>query len=390
MKKYFALIFWIFLLVACSSPNQLIKNENYDLAVEKLSRKMRAGKVRTKDVDALRTSYHAANQIDHDQIQWLKASGKADIWPEVYERYSAMNDRQNKVRFLSESIRQDIGFQLIQYELLAVEARNKAVDYLVIQARTLLNSESKTNARIALDHLETLERIYPAYDGLNQMKRQAMLQATNHVLVQFDNQSGMPVPEAFVQELMNFSARDFEEALVSYDFIENRNVRYDYIIYVSLKQIIISPEKVDTRRFVEKKEIEDGVQPKRDSDGNILLDSTGKVIEEPRYRIVEAFVNESILSKEAVLRASVDYYDNLQQKNIHTIPLENGVSFLHSFAIVNGDLRACSKETIEMMNRTVVPFPPDGVMVMDACRLLHQDVKQIMRREAGIVKKTNE
>jgi hypothetical protein len=390
MKKYFALIFWMFLLGACSSPNQLIKNENYDLAVEKLSRKMRTGKVRTKDVDALRTSYHAANQIDHDQIQWLKASGKADIWPEVYERYSAMNDRQNKVRFLSEDIRQDIGFQIIQYEQLAIEARNKAVDYLVLQARTLLNSESKANARIALDHLETLERIYPAYDGLNQMKRQAMLQATNHVLVQFDNQSGMSVPDAFVQELMNFSARDFEEALVSYDFVENRNVQYDYIIYVSLKQIIISPEKVDTRRFVEKKEIEDGVQPKRDSDGNILLDSTGKVLEEPRYRIVEAFVNETILSKEAVLRASVDYYDNVRQKNIHTIPLENGVSFLHSFAIVNGDLRACSKETIEMMNRAVVPFPPDGVMVMDACRLLHQDVKQIMRREAGIVKKTNE
>lgn len=390
MKKYFALIFWMFLLGACSSPNQLIKNENYDLAVEKLSRKMRTGKVRTKDVDALRTSYHAANQIDHDQIQWLKASGEADIWPEVYERYSAMNARQNKVRFLSEEIKQEIGFQFIQYEQLAIEARNKAVDYLVLQARTLLNSESKANARIALDHLETLERIYPAYDGLNQMKRQAMLQATNHVLVQFDNQSGMSVPDAFVQELMNFSARDFEEALVSYDFIENRNVQYDYIIYVSLKQIIISPEKVDTRRFVEKKEIEDGVQPKRDSDGNILLDSTGKVLEEPRYRIVEAFVNETILSKEAVLRASVDYYDNVRQKNIHTIPLENGVSFLHSFAIVNGDLRACSKETIEMMNRAVVPFPPDGVMVMDACRLLHQDVKQIMRREAGIVKKTNE
>lgn len=390
MKKYFALIFWIFLLAACSSPNQLIKNENYDLAVEKLSRKMRSGKVRTKDVDALRTSYHAANQIDHDQVQWLKASGRADIWPEVYRRYTAMNDRQNKVRFLSEDVKQDIGFQLIQYEHLALEARNKAVEYLVVQARTLLNSETKANARIALDHLETLERIDPAYDGLNQMKRQAMLQATNHVLVQFDNQSGMSVPEAFVQELMNFSARDFEEALVSYDFVENNNVQYDYIIYVSLKQIIISPEKVDTRSFVEKKEIEDGVQPKRDSDGNILLDSTGKVIEEPRYRIVEAFVNESILSKETVLRASVDYYDNLQQKNIHTIPLENGVSFLHSFAIVNGDLRACSKETIEMMNRTVVPFPPDGVMVMDACRLLHQDVKQIMRREAGIVKKTNE
>ncbi|MDV7400420.1 hypothetical protein RZS08_53890, partial [Arthrospira platensis SPKY1] len=102
----------------------------------------------------------------------------------------------------------------------------------------------------------------------------------NNVLVQFDNQSGMSVPDAFVQELMNFSAKDFEEALVRYDFIENRNVQYDYIIYVSLKQIIISPEKVDNRRFVEKKEIEDGVQPKRDSDGNILLDSTGKVLEE--------------------------------------------------------------------------------------------------------------
>lgn len=389
-KHYLSWLVWAFLLAACSSPQQLIKNENYDLAVEKLSRKMRSGKVKDKDVASLKVAYHAANQTDHDRIQWLKASGKSDVWTEIYDRYSSMNERQNKVRFLPEKVKQEIGYQYIQYDNLAALARNSAVDYLTVSIRTLLNSKSKSNARLALTQLEDLGRIDPGFEGLQQLQRQALLQATNKVLVQFDNQTGTALPDAFVQEFMSFSASDFEEALVQYDFSEQRGVQYDYIIYLTLKQIIMSPERVDTRTFVEKREIQDGVQPKRDTNGNILLDSTGKVIEEPRYRMVEAFVNETMLFKEVSLRASVDYVDNIRNKTMHTVPVENGVTFRHSFAVVNGDLRACSRETIEMMNRAIVPFPPDGAMVMDASRLLHQDVKQIMKREAGIVKKTNE
>ncbi len=387
MKKYILLLSWLVLLVSCSSPARLIKNEHYDAAVEKLSRKLRSSKVRTQDVALLKQAYHAANQIDHDKIQLLKTSGSPDVWTEVYNRYRKMNQRQDKVRFLSAELLQEIGYQHTDYHQYIVEAQNNAANYLVARINQLLMSQLTSDARRALQLVDELQAIAPSNENISQLRANALLLAVNNVLIQFDNQSGIPVPDAFANDLMEFSQRDIQQSYVDFDFAPQRGITYDYVIYVSLKQIIASPERVDKRNFTEKREIQDGTEPKRDEKGNIVLDSTGKVIEVPRYIEVQAFVKETVLAKDMLVRLSVDFVDNLRNRNILSVPVERGLAFYHDFAIVNGDLRACTKATLEMMNREPIPFPPDAIMLMDVAPMLNQEVKRIIRREGGIVNK---
>lgn len=71
----------IIVLSSCSSPARMIKNQQYDRAIEKLTRNMRKGKTNDKEISWLKQAYHTANQLDHDRIMLLKRSGQPDIWP---------------------------------------------------------------------------------------------------------------------------------------------------------------------------------------------------------------------------------------------------------------------------------------------------------------------
>jgi hypothetical protein len=387
MKTQFTiLIVLLFAAASCSSPSRLIKNERYDEAIEKVSRKIRGGKIKSVDLALLEQAYHTANQADHDRIRLLRASENPDIWPEVFSLYQAMNNRQAKVKALPSEVKNAVNFVPIDLVPEINEAKTKAQRYLYAKAEALLKTDSRADARQAFVVLNDLKRISPDYPQIDQRMREALLKGTNQVLILFDNQTGMPLPAEFEQELLNFSMKEFDGEFVRYDLIEQKNVVYDYTIYATLKQIVLSPERMENRRFTEQKEIEDGKQPKRDENGNVMLDSTGKVIEVTKYRVIEAIVNETILLKNALLRGSVDFVDNAARRTIHTTPLEATSNFAHSFAVVNGDLKACTPETLEMMRRGPVPFPPDGALILDAAQQMNQLLRRIIRNESGLMK----
>lgn len=385
-RIHFLVLLVALIVASCSSPSRLIKNQDYDQAIEKLSRKMRGGKVKQDDVMLLKQAYHVANQQDHDRIRLLGSSGRADVWPEVLHRYEKMNYRQSLVKTLPFDVQQSIAFVPLNLDAEITEARTRAVDHLKKRADALLASGSKGDARKAFSVLSELKTVYPEYPDIDRMLRNALLQGTNQVLIMFENQTGLPLPQEFEKEVMNLSTREFDQEYVQFDLVEKENVDYDYVVYISLKQILVSPEKIDTRRFTEKKEIEDGKQPKRDTEGRIMLDSTGKVIEVTRYRTVEAFVNETVMSKSALLKGSVDFVETASRRALHSAPFETASNFIHSYAVVNGDLRAATKETLEMMKRGPAPFPPDGAMVMEGARQLNPMLRNIIRKEARIVR----
>jgi len=78
-RIHFLVLLVALIVASCSSPSRLIKNQDYDQAIEKLSRKMRGGKVKQDDVMLLKQAYHVANQQDHDRIRLLGSSGRADV-----------------------------------------------------------------------------------------------------------------------------------------------------------------------------------------------------------------------------------------------------------------------------------------------------------------------
>ncbi|KAF0129274.1 MAG: hypothetical protein FD155_2502 [Bacteroidetes bacterium] len=384
MKKWIFILLLFSLFQSCQTPSKMIQHGNYHAACLKLIDKVNTSSPKEKNLRLLEQAFHTANQQDHDRISLLKASGEPDIWPEVFSLFSRMNERQVGVKALSESTKSAIGFIPMDLNKEIALARSKAKDYLFARANDLLKSNLKTDAREAVDILNELKIISPGYPGWNELMDRAIVQATNRVLVVFVNQSGVNIPFQVEQELMQFSPKELNEQFLQFDLVHQKGVVYDYQVEVVLQKINISPERVDRRRFIEKKEIQDGMQPVRDENGTIVLDSAGKVLEEPRFRMIEAIVNETFLSKDAQLLASVDFYSLPDDRLMQRSPVESGVSFNHRFAIVNGDLRAVSAATTAMMNSGPVPFPPDGNMIMEAAKQLNESLRARLKKEKAL------
>jgi hypothetical protein len=389
MKKLIFILLFFSLLQGCQTPSKMIQHGNYHAACLKLIDKVNTSSPKEKNLRLLEQAFHSANQQDHDRISLLRASGEPDIWPEVFSLYTLMNERQVRVKALSEHTKATIGFVPLDLNKEIAQARSKAKDYLFARANALLKSNLKAEAREAVDILNELKIISPGYPGWNELMDRAIVQSTNRVLVIFVNKTGLNLPPQVEQELMHFSSKELNEQFLQFDLEHQKGVVYDYQIEVVLQSVNISPERIDRRRYVEKKEIQDGMQPVRDENGTIVLDSTGKVLEEPRFRMIEAIVNETFLSKDAQLSGSVDFYSLPDDRLMQRSPIESAVSFAHRFAIVNGDLRAVSAATTAIMNNGPVPFPPDGNMIMDAAKQLNEAVRNQIKKEKLLISRDN-
>lgn len=371
------------LLLGCASPTKLVKNQQYDQAVEKLSKSLRTGTPKEKHINLLSQAYHAANQRDHDRIMLLRQSGQPDIWSDIYYSYLAMNRRQELIKGLPETVKQGISFRPIDYGADISESRNKASAYLYARAEQLLKSNDRADARKAYDLLMELTQINRNYRDTEMLLRQALLQGTNQVLLAFDNQTGLPLPEGFTDKLMAFNPAQLRDEFVQYDLYAVDGKTYDFTVWVTLKSIHVSPEQVESRSFTETKEIKDGTKPKRDEEGNIVLDEDGQVVEVANYTTVSAIVNETLLNKSALLEGSVDYMRNSDNSILYTIPISANNNFSYAFATVNGDLKAISKETMQLMQNMPIPFPPDGLMVLEAAKALNESALRSINRESS-------
>jgi hypothetical protein len=371
---------------SCSSPARLIKNQRYDQAIEKLSRKMRNGKTNDKEIAWLKQAYHTANQLDHDRIMLLKKSGQPDVWSEVYTLYEGMYRRQQLIRTIPVSFQQRIDFKVLPLEEEMRAAKNGAQEYLYASAVKLLSTKNRSDARKAYDQLIQLSK-YGSYRDMDQLMRKALLQGTNQVLILFSNDSRLPLPDDFETRLMSFNLDEAD--FVQYDFHELDGKEYDYTIYVRLKEIISSPEKIETRSFTEKSKIESGTKPLRDEQGHIVLDSLGKVIEIPDYKTIEALVHETVMGKSLTVNGQVEYVNMWTNRRELVTPITTTMHFRHAYAVVHGDLRAITEETRIMMGNRAVPFPPDWMMLRDAVEPLKEAVRSTIRKERSLVRKAD-
>ena len=104
-------------LTACTSYEKLYEAGSYDQVVQKLSPRICSGHIRPNQVNLVASSFHKANQIDHERIQTLKTSGKPEAWPEIYQRYASMKGRNDALDCFPENIKQGIGYASLDLDV---------------------------------------------------------------------------------------------------------------------------------------------------------------------------------------------------------------------------------------------------------------------------------
>lgn len=118
-------------------------------------------------------AYHQANQADHERIQELKATGKPEIWPEIFERYCSIKGRSDEMARFPEEVKRSLRYVPLDLDEELTQARNKAETYLTAKISQTLGAPSPDLDQT--DHLiRDLERVNRDNSQLNDFKLKSM------------------------------------------------------------------------------------------------------------------------------------------------------------------------------------------------------------------------
>lgn len=386
MRKltYFLLI--PFFLFACSSPKSLLKKARYDALIKKSVKKLRVDPQDEKYIDYLNQAYNLANQQDQDKIKYLKQSGQPDRWGDVFNAYSRLKNRQDMVRTLSPSILNRIGFQYVDYDKDVISAKQNAAEYYYSHAVSLLEKGTKYDAQQAYNELSQVKSYYPNYRDTDALMQKALDIATNHVLYQMFNKTGVPFPPNFEDEVEKMSLKELNEKFLNFDVNPVEGRVYDYLVNLNINTIEVSPEMVDKNHNTYSKEVEDGWQYVLDNNGNVMKDSLGNDIKVTVYKTISCNVTEVRLKKTCNINGSVDFIREYTGEILTTYPMTAGTVFDYVHAIASGDLDACPPEVIKLVNKEPLPFPRSDMMILETADKMKGVVKDIIRRKRNLFK----
>ncbi len=238
MKKIIIYLLAITFISGCSSSRKLMQSGNYDAAIRKSVRKLTKRK-KDKEILVLEQAYQKANERDLEQINFLKKEGNPDNWNNQYTIYANINRRQNSVRpllplFITSEGRNAI-FEIKNYDEELIETKEKAAEYFYARAFSLLDKNTKLDARKAFADLQAVKNYYPNYKDVDAQLKKALNMGTSYVIFKMKNNTGVPLPPSFQDELIKISLSELNNNWLVYHVNERSDINYDYTILVNMK-----------------------------------------------------------------------------------------------------------------------------------------------------------
>lgn len=370
---------WMLLLVivisfvACNTPTALYRKGEYDASVERAIEKLRGRKPKDKDLLALEAAFNSINMKDKARLEFLLKDPSDEKWDDVHVVSQRIAYRQRLVKpylpVYIKSEHREVALKMFDVDDLVVQSKEKAAEALYQVALTAMESArkgDKTAARKAYDRLAEIKRYYSNYKNRDQLMQEAHALGISRVLVKFSNRSASMLPFAFEREMQSAFSGDTGNDWLEYHTTARPDVSYDYTFTTTLEFINVSPESVNNRQFTEEKEIQDGWIYVLDGKGNVMKDSLGNDIKNPKYVRVSAAVNELWQHKEAKVSGRIECIDNSTGRIAFSNPISAGNVFDNYAVTFAGDKRALSNETRNRLGNSFMPFPTDEEMVMRA------------------------
>lgn len=386
MKKALLLTVVLALLVSCNARKQVetaVNTGNYDQAITTALNKLRKNKDKKRKYDyviMLQDAYDKVVERDLNTIAHLKKDNNPETLKQVYEMYVDLNARQEAIKpILPLYVNgKNIKFDFNNYSDHIISAKTQLANYLYEKGIDLLESDDKQIIREAHSELSYLERISPNYENTRELLAEAHERGKDYVLVAINNQTQQVIPARLEDELLNFDTYGLNKFWSEYHANKQPNRNYDFAMQLNLKQINISPERINQRDLLREREISDGWEYEKDKNGNVAKDSLGNDIKFEKFITVRARLYETIQTKSAQVIADVVYLDNESQQTLDTFTIDSGFIFEHIFARFRGDKRALLPEDRQLLNNRELPFPSNEQMVFDTGEDLKLQLKDII------------
>lgn len=386
MNKTILSIAVFLVLIGCSSvkkAQQAINTGDYDkainLAISNLS-KNKFKKSNQPYIFMLEDSYSKASKRDLERITFLKKDNNPEKLEEIFNIYSTLINRQEAIKPLLPLFKKETNQQAVfvfnDYADDFIEAKNSISSYLLSKSEaSLSNVTSKLAYRAIYDDLMYIEKINPNYKNVLQLSEEAYGKGLDYVIVSLKNDSQKVIPKKLATDLLNFDTNGIRDFWTVYHNRKIASISYDFSLELTIRSIVISPERISEKQITKEKSIKDGFKFLLDKDGNQVKDKNGKNIKVDKFKTVTCQLDQFIQFKSVNIVGNVSYVDLTSNQLVKTFPIESGYVFEHSYAEFNGDKRALDTSFLGMIDRRLVEFPSNEQMIFDA----GNDLKAILK-----------
>jgi predicted transcriptional regulator YdeE len=389
MKRIVPLIFILTIVLAgCGSSKKQLQKGNYDAAIQKAVKQLRKDPTDVKQIDILNQAYKVANEQDNESVRMLKMEGKQNNWDKIYLFYKGLNDRQSLVRTVTplKANGRSVDFPYVDYVPDMVNSKRKAADFYYTHGDELMKSGLKESYRQAFAEYVRVKEYVGDYEGIDSKIQDAKLRGMSKVFISFQNTSMLKFPKEFEDNLLALDLPRLNSEWVEYytqNF--NDNTQFDYYINVNVRRIMVSPDQSLQRDSVIKRKIEDGFTYVLDKTGNVMRDTLGNDIKQPKYKNLQCALVETIQSKTCHIDGDIDVIQMNPNKELKKDPIGAQSNFENISSRALGDIQALNAQQLERTKTSVIPFPTDMEMVIRCAESLKMAIKGTIQNERRFI-----
>jgi hypothetical protein len=331
----------------------------------------------------LEEAFKKAAEEDTRRIEFLKKDKNPANIRSLYYSYLDLEYRQGLIRPLlplySASLGRNATFQIVNYANELVSSKKAYLEYLYRESDVYMTRETIEDYRTAYNIFCEIDELHHNYRDVHSLKEDARFLGTNFIFISLNNLSMQIIPIRLERELLDFNTYSLDDFWTEYHSEEEGNINYSFGIILNFREIAISPERISEREVIRTKEIKTGWVYKRNRDGAIVNDENGNPIKIDKFETVTARLLMSQQSKSVFVGGTVVYRDLILKRDRNKYPLSTEFVFENNFASFRGDERALTDEDLRLLRNSIVRFPSNEQMVLDAGSDIKERLKEILK-----------
>jgi hypothetical protein len=382
------LMILIISLMGCGSSKKQLEKGNYDAALDKAVKQLRKDPDDEKQIAILDRSYKIANEQDNERIRFLKMESKPANWDEIYLINKRLSDRQSMVRSVT-PLNLDgkaITYEYVDYMPEMIAAKRKSADYYYAHGNELMKNGLKESYRQAYYEFLRAKEYVGDYENIDNKINDSKYLGMTRVLISLQNRSIMKFTPEFEEDLLAVDLPHLNSEWVEYYTVNyHTDAKFDYLININVRNIVVSPDQTMQRDSVIKKEVEDGFNYQLDKRGNVMKDSLGNDIKTKKYKTLQCALIETVQSKTCIIEGDIEISQASPSKVLKKEPLGAQSHFENISARAVGDVAALNPAQAEKTKSKTVPFPDDMEMIFRCSESLKQAINGAVQSNKRLI-----
>lgn len=369
MLRYLLLLLFPLMFFTCVQPGRLIEQGEYARALKVSSNQLRQGRIKAAELGGLETSFFLLTQQDSQQIADMRATGRPDVWPDIYRKAERIDRRQMEVfQLLHELDKADYHPSVSFYPAKALleEAAEKSALYHYANAQEFIpaaRAGDRYAARLAYEQLDNSLGYVASFKDAEILLDEMMERGTTHLLLH---------PRSHPR-WDTFDPRAIDELFWGHDFPERQDwlvvhlepetaPRIDYEADFYFSDLSVSPDRESRSDCSTSKEIEDGFTIKKVWSEK---DSAYVEVKEVKYKTISAMVSNFLQEKEAEASVRITIINARTYEPESNDVVWGSADWSNEYSKSSGDSRALPGGCSSVIGMCAM-FPSDGSMLAEA------------------------